>query len=206
MSGQARSVDDGPMPEALIMVLKRYAAATIVAAGFVGAALLTFFGLIAVSGCFIECHESDEHPEGALLVIAAIVLIPLTLALAARVADATGYLSRAALATGWLVGHGLVLLIAANANLVDAAYPDIDLQLMALALGVVGAVLISARAATVPAVVALTLVGLASLAWVDTIGPIGAVLTLAALSVPRAVSDTRRRSTRGPCYRHRTTS
>ena len=172
------------MPQALIIVLRRYAAAAVIATGFVGAALLTFFGLIAVSGCFIECHESDEHPEGGLLIIAALALIPLTLALAARVADATGYLLRAALATGWLVGQGFLLLVAATTDLVDAAYPEIDLQLMALALGVVGAVLISARAATVPTVVTLILVGLASLAWVDTIGPIGAVLTLAALSVP----------------------
>ncbi len=172
------------MPEALVIVLRRYAAAAVIAAGFVGAALLTFFGFIAVTGCFIECHESDEHPEGALLIIAALVLIPLTLALAARVADATAYLLRAAVATAWLVGHGVVLLAAATTDLVDAAYPEIDLQLMALALGVVGAVLISARAATVPAVVALFLVGLASSAWIDTIGPIGAVLTLAALSVP----------------------
>jgi hypothetical protein len=184
MSDRVRSVDDGAMPDALVAVLKRYAAAVIIAVGFFGAALLAFFGLIAVSGCFIECHESDEHPEGALLVIAAIVLIPLTLALAARVADATDYVMRAALATGWLVGHGLLLALAANTNLVDAAYPGIDLHLMALALGVVGAVLISARAATVPAVVALVLVGLASLAWADTIGPIALPITLAALSVP----------------------
>ncbi len=35
-----------------------------------------------------------------------------------------------------------------------------------------------------PTIVAVALVGLSSLAWADTIGPIGAVLTLAALSVP----------------------
>lgn len=184
MSDRSPAVDPEAMPHSLVVVLRRYAAAVIIAAGFVGAALLTFFGLIAVSGCFIECHESDEHPEGALLVIAAIVLVPLTLGLAAWIADRTDWAMRAGLATGWLIGHGLLLLVAANTNLVDAAYPEIDLQLIALALGVVGAILISARAGIVPTIVALTLVGLASLAWVDTIGPIGAVLTLAALSVP----------------------
>lgn len=171
------------MPNALVTVLKRYAAAAITAAGLVGAALLTFFGLIAVSGCFIECHESDEHPEGGLLILLAIAVIPLTLTAASRIAHADGYLVRAALATGWLVAHGIVLAIAANFELVDAAYPDLDLPLMALASGVVGAVLIAARAATIPAVVALMMVALASLVWVDTIGPIGAMLTLAALSI-----------------------
>ena len=171
------------MPDALITVLKRYAAAGIVAAGLVGATLLTFFGFIAVSGCFIECNESDEHPEGALLIIAAIALVPLALTVASRIASAERYLQRAALATGWLVAHGVLLLMAANTNLVDAAYPDLDLPLMALASGIVGAVLIAARAAPIPAVVAWVLVALASLAWVDTIGPISVPLTLAALSI-----------------------
>ena len=111
------------MPEVITVVLRRYAAAATIAGGFVGSALLTFFGLIAVTGCFISCSPNDEHPEGALLVIAAIMLV-----------------------------------------------------------------------------------FLASPAWADTIGPIGAVLTLAALTVPPAVSGTRRRSTRGPCSRRRTTS
>lgn len=168
----------------IIVVLRRYAAAAIIVGGFVGSALLTFFGLVAVTGCFISCDPNDEHPEGALLVIAAIVLVPLTLGLAARVADGTDWVVRAVAATGWLIGHGLLLLMAANTDLVDAAYPEIDLQIMALALGVVGAVLISARAGTAPAIVAITLVFVSSLAWADTIGPIGAVLTLAALSVP----------------------
>ncbi len=184
MSGPSAGVDDGGMPEALMIVLRRYAAALAIAAGMVGAALLTFFGLIAVTGCFIACNESDEHPEGGLLIIAAVALVPLSLALGARVAHAEGYLMRAALATGWLVAHGLVLAIAADINLVDAAYPELDLPLIILALGIVGAVLIAARAPTLSAVVALILVALASAAWVDTIGPISLVLTLAALSVP----------------------
>lgn len=169
------------MPDALITVLRRYAAAGVIAAGFVGAALLTFFGAIAVSGCFIECHESDEHPEGVLLIIAAIALVPLTLTAASRIASAERFVERAALATGWLVAHGVLLLMAANTNLVDAAYPGVDLPLMALASGIVGSILIAARAAVIPAAVAWVLI--ASLAWADTIGPISMPLTLAALSI-----------------------
>lgn len=171
------------MPDALTTVLRRYAAAGVIAAGFVGAALLTFFGSIAVSGCFIECNERDEHPEGVWLIIAAIALVPLTLTAASRIASAVHYLERAALATGWLIAHGVLLLMAANTNLVDTVYPDLDLPLMALASGIVGAVLIAARAAVIPAVVAWVLIALASLAWADTIGPISMPLTLAALSI-----------------------
>ncbi len=123
MSDRRPAVDHRHMHPALVTVLRRYAAALIIVAGFVGAALLTFFGLIAVTGCFISCNPADEHPEGVLLIIGAIVLIPLTLFLAAWVADQTDWGLRAAVATGWLLGHGLLLLVAASTDLVDLGLP-----------------------------------------------------------------------------------
>lgn len=171
------------MPEPLVTVLRRYAAAAICLAGFVGAALLAFFGFVGYTGCFIECQTSQANPAASLLIVAAILAVPATLAAASRIASSDAYLERAALATAWFVAHGVLLIVAANTNLVDAAYPGIDLQIMALASGVAGTVLIAARAAVVPAVVAMVLVALASLAWADTIGPIAVVLGLVALSV-----------------------
>lgn len=178
------SVDDGTMPESLVTVLRRYAAAASCLTGFFGAVALAFFGYIEYTGCFIECQEpSQENPTGSLLITAAIALIPATLVVASRVASADHYLQRGALATAWLVTDGTLLLIAANTDLVDATYPEIDLLIVALASGITGAVLIAARAATVPAVIVLILVVLASLVRADTIGPIAVPLTLAALSI-----------------------
>ena len=184
-------VDDEDMPDTVVIVLRRYAAALVVAAGFLGAALLAFFGFVGFTGCFIECQPSAANPAAALLIVAALAALPATLVAAARIASADDYLTRAALATAWLVANGVLLAIAANTDLVDLAYPEIDLQILALASGVVGAILIAARAAVVPAVVAWILIALASLMWADTIGPISLPITLAALSVPGPVSCTR---------------
>jgi hypothetical protein len=184
-------VDDEDMPDTLVTAIRRYDAALVVAAGFIGAALLAFFGFVGYTGCFIECQPSNANPAAALLIVGALAALPATLVAAARIAAADDYLTRATLATGWLVANGILLAMAANTDLVDLAYPEIDLQIMALVSGVVGAILIAARAAVVPAVVAWILIALASLMWADTIGPISLPITLAALSVPGQVSGTR---------------
>lgn len=177
------------MPEKLVIVLRRYGAGVIAAAGFAAGAALVLLGLIAVTGCFIECREADVHPEGALLFVAAAVVVVLALTAAAIVASSDRFLGRANLAVGWLVAHGILLLGAADADLVDAASPDLDLQLLALMSALVGAILVVTRADPVPAVVAWVVVVVASIVWIDTIVPISLAVTVGALTVPTIVSE-----------------
>ncbi len=174
------------MRSVLVPILRRWAAAVIVAAGFMGSLLSMGGGLSIALGCDdLGCFPDQGNPLGLLLLLLAAVLIPSTMAIASAVACADRRGQRIILAAPWVP---INVLVAGMAFAIEARIPgSIPYPLafqMALVSLAVGGILILCDAWFPIAAVAWGLALVATVVALDAIVPVGASLVFLALLVP----------------------